>query len=804
MALPARFRPSPFALRVLLILVLPGLVAGAWLYRSLAASLPPQTVRLTQGVSAPVLIERDDHGVPTVTARTDEDAAFAVGYAHAQDRLWQLEVQRRLSQGRTAEIFGPEGVESDIWYRTLGLRAAASAAWPHLSRPAQRSLEAYARGINARLADGTPLPPEFRFFGLVPEPWTPLDSLTWMKAFAFDLGGNFEREMHFSVARKWLSPAQVAPLFPGYDMASPLPGAEPQQTAGIARVAARRRSIAGLNGTSAAVAGSNAWVVSGRLTANGAPILVNDPHLSLQIPSLWYAQRVASPGWTAAGMAVVGLPLVIFGRNQQIAWGGTNLTADTQDLYLERTDPVGRRYAAGDGWRDLGRRRERIAIRPKMPARLHRPYKPVSLTVRHTARGPIVSDHKGVLDQPVALRWTGLAPDDTSYEAFFRLNRAGDWQAFRRALRLLVAPTLNLLYADRGGRIGHQAAGRVPIRGSGAGTAPAPGWNPGWDWTGFVPFEQLPSRFDPPEGFLVNANNQVGGSRYPHHLSSDWASPARAQRIENLLRARLAGGRRLDLADMAKIQADTVDLDAASMMAALRPYLVRSGGDDRAVALLAGWQGNMAADSSAAALFQSWMRHLRDELFARQSGGPLPGSRDAAMLKEIGWASDLRAIRAAIRAPDAAWCGGASNSACAPILLRALDKAQWELFKLRGTWSTSEWKWGDVHATDYAHLPFTTIKPLNGLFDRRIGNGGSENAINVASSRYRDSEGYLQNFGPGFRQIIALGPRRTDHLYMISTGQSGNVMSAHYDDMIGPFRRVQFYRLDPRERESRR
>jgi penicillin G amidase len=794
-------RRFPLTTRLLALVVLPALVAAWWLHASLKASLPGDgVVQLVHGVSSPTTIERDANGVPHVLAGSDADAYFAIGYAHAQDRLWQLELQKRMASGRMSEAFGKKSIEADVWFRTLGLYEAARTAWPALSPEAQASLTAYAAGINAWIDEKHALPVEFRVLGVEPEHWTELDSLAWVKVFALDLGGNFRREIEHYIAAQSLTRTQLAAFFPGYPVDAPTEtvassARETDRLLALARFQQRLEREHALGGRNV---GSNAWVVSGRHAKDGAALLANDPHLGLQMPSLWYAISVDAPTFKVSGMSLVGLPVAVLGRNAHIAWGGTNMMADTQDLYFERADPTGENHQVDGRWQPFQVRTETIEVRADFPEQLRKQFAPVALKVRSTRHGPVISDYYGVFDQPVALRWTALDAGDTSYEAFFRLNHARDWESFQAALSLHVAPAMNILYSDRHGNIGYVGAGRIPIRKRGEGTLPVPGWDDAHGWNGEVPPAQWPQSYNPASGYIVSANDAVANPAHPHFISHDWASPARARRIAGLLQARIDAGERLTIEDMQRIQGDTTDLEVVALLAELKTRLPEEGHAAQAAILLKGWDGDMRGDSQAAAIFTVWMRHFRRQVFGDELLGSWENAQAAKMLRSLQGDVSLDYLRALLRRDEAGWCDDretVEQEGCDEVLADSQESALWELYKLRGDWSMASWRWDQVQRTSYSHTPFGSSKSLARLFDRRIGNGGSSNAINVAGSSFSGADGYLQTFGAGFRQIIALHGDRAEHRYMNSTGQSGNVMSPHYDDMVAPFRDVRYVEL---------
>lgn len=791
------FKRFPLSSRFLVFLLLPLAVAGWWGVRQVRSSLPTLQGRVdVVDLRAPADVRRDKDGVPIIVARTDHDAFFALGYAHAQDRMWQLELQRRIAYGRLSEVFGKQSVEQDIWFRTLGLERSAHDAWNALSPEAQDSLQAYADGINAWLQRDPSLPPEFALLQIKPQPWTVYDSLSWIKVFALNLGGNYRQEIERMLARQILEPHKYAALYPAGTAAGEDLGkvAAPAPLLHFLRFQDDLQRRLGLGGR---YVGSNAWVVSGRLTADGNPMLANDPHLGLQMPSLWYMAQIKGDRIDARGATLVGLPLVIFGRNQHIAWGGTNFMADAQDLYLEQVDPDDTgRYLTEHGWERFDTSVESIQVRQDFPAFLRSPLRPLRIHVRRTRHGPVVSDLFKVFDQPVALRWTALDKDDTSYESFYKLNYAHDWASFRDAAGALVAPALNLLYIDRDGNIGHVAAGRVPVRRSGRGDLPAPGWNTTREWIGYLSPEQLPSRYNPTDGYLVSANERFFGDDYPYYIGDDWAQPDRARRIEQRLKALIAHGTPVTAEAMGSIQNDTVSEPARRLLARLLRHQPSNQQQRDAFVFLRGWNGDMARSSQAASIFNAWVRTLRRELMADELRTDFNQETEGRYVKSIADNLDLDALGRLLVDGPHSWCGDTDMPAqrCDDVIDASLNDALWDLRKMAGDTDMHGWKWGDLHATVYRHTPFSGINVVRSVFERRIGNGGSPDTVNVASYSYDKSGRFIQDFGPGFRQVIGMGKAPDVHLYMNSTGQSGNVASTHYDDMVERFRDGQLSR----------
>ncbi|HLM58375.1 MAG TPA: penicillin acylase family protein [Pyrinomonadaceae bacterium] len=790
------FKSYPLLSRFLLFVVFPVAAALIACFLYLRGSLPADDGRVIKaGVSQPVELTRDENGVAVVNARTDRDAFFAIGFAHAQDRMWQLELERRTAAGRLSEVFGRSAVPQDAWMRALGLYEAAEQSWSGLSPEARDSLTAYAAGVNAWLAQGHLLPPEFIALGVRPEPWREADSLAWSKVFALNLSNNMWNETSNMIASQYLSREQMVDLL-GYSQgdlsaAAASRGVMSGETA--AGLLAFREGLEGGLKIGGRYVGSNAWVVSGRLMQGGQAALANDPHLGVQMPSPWYVARLKGDRLNVSGMTLVGLPVVIFGQNGDIAWGGTSMMADVQDLYIQQPNPADpSQYKHGDGWAGFQMRSEAINIRADFPAGLRAPVEPVRVQFRRTLDGPVISDIVGAFDQPVSLRWTALDPDDTSYESFLRVNYARDWDTFRDSFRTYVAPALNMLYADKSNNIGSLGVGRIPVRAKGEGRLPVPAWTNEYRWTGYIPFKDWPQRLNPAEGYIVSANDKPVGPDYPYFISADFAPPNRARRIEQLLREKVSKGEPISLDHFGRMQGDTVDLSVGGLLDHLKRLPPSGPEQQKALGYLQNWDGNMSRDSQAAAIFFVWARHLRGELFWTTLKDSWNKQRQSAEMERVVAATSYDQILHALTEQPSAWCGGGS---CAPLLSRSLDAAISELKKLRGS-DPDSWRWGDIHRTFYQHTPFSEVTWLSSVFERKVPSGGSPDTINVANAVYERAVGYDQTFSAGFRQIVQVGGPSTRHLYMNSTGQSGNVLSAHYDDMVRPFRDVQFRVLD--------
>jgi len=787
-------RRFPILGRLMIFVLLPLMGAIVAAYFAVRGDQPEteEAIVRVQGANGPIAIARDDLGIATVSADSDHDVFFATGYLHAQDRLWQLEVERRTLKGRLSEVFGPATLQRDVWMRTLGLYSAAETSWPALSQDARDALQAYADGVNAWLHTHEHLPIEFRIFGITPEPWKPIDSLAWAKGFALYLSGNLEREIQRTLAASVLNPAEMQTFFKG-TVEAPVSFADAASHEALLELADIQRDIEEKASMGGRYVGSNAWVVSGRLTKHGVPILANDPHLTLQMPSLWYVISQHGAKLSSAGMGLVGLPMVIFGQNGNIAWGGTSMMADTQDLYVERVDDAnGHTYFADGHWVPFTRRIERIAVRPPFPSSLHEPIEPVRLEVRSTGHGPLVSDVVAALRTPVALRWAALDPADRSVEALLGVNYAKNWQEFNAALKLYVTPALNFVYADGAGNIGYVGAGHIPVRSRGTGAAPVPGWDPAYRWESYIPYDELPRIFNPPSGYIVSANNDPTPPGYGHFISQDWAPLSRAQRIEALLTQRVEKHMAVSIDDMQAMQADQVSLPALALrdrlLALVAPHDARQR---EALQLLSAWRGEMAATSQGAGLLNIWADHIRRKLFEERLEPRWTRREQAPFFDSLIGDLSVEDLVGILDDSHNPWCANVQNQQvpeCRALLEDALEDALAELRRLAGN-EPGNWSWGRVHHAVFTHVPFSDTRILDRIYERRTQTGGSPDTINVANATFRRGDAYLQTLGAGFRQIMEVGQGTGAHWVMNSTGQSGSVFSKHYDDMIEPFRR---------------
>lgn len=745
-----------------LVLLATALAAGAYLWLRTSLPVLDGTISVA-GLSGPVEVIRDRNAIPHIFAQSERDAFFALGFVHAQDRLWQMEFQRRVAAGRLSEVTGERTLAIDKFIRTMGIPQAVAGTAARLSPETRAAYEAYAEGVNAFIAtDGGAPPLEFVLLGHRPEPWRIEDSLGVAKMMAWDLGGNAWDEALRARLAKSLTRDEIAALWPDYPADGPVtlgPAAalKGEGLAALARLFPPRPPEG---------QGSNNWVLAGDHTVSGRPLLANDPHLDLSTPSLWYLAHLSAPRLEVIGATLPGIPTPVLGRTQRIAWGFTNTNPDVQDLFIETIDPSdASRYLTPDGPVAFTERRETIRIKGKPD---------VTLTVRETRHGPVVSDlveHAETFlaeGRVIAFAWTALAPDDLTAQAGYNILRAGDWRGFVAALKDFAVPMQNIVYADVEGNIGYIAPGRVPIRASGQGWMPSDGASGEGDWISAVPFVGLPSVFNPPSGRIVTANNRIVGPDYPYFVTRDWAPPFRAERINALLDAR----EKHDVDSLAAIQQDMTSLGAQRMLPLLLG-LVRSEDAAAKAALerLEGFDGVMAADKAEPLLYVAWLRELMRGLFADELAG---GFADY-------WAIRLAPIEAALTSHQG-FCDDRTTESkedCGAIVGAALERALADLRRRYGE-DMAAWRWGEAHAVLARHRVLGEMPGLGGLFEIRMPHGGEKDTVNAGGFTVTDEANpFRQIHGAGYRAVYDLAePERS--VFIQSSGQSGNPFSPYY------------------------
>jgi len=790
----------PLMVRAISFIVLPVfLIFFATYYLYIASALPVLIgEQYVEGLNKSVKISRDEMGVVYIEASVDEDVYFAMGYAHAQDRLWQLELQRRLSQGRMAEIFGEKALNSDIWMRTLGIYDSAVQTKHNISDKARQSLEAYTRGINAWLHAGNKIPSEFDVFGISFENWKVEDSLAWQKVFSLNLAGNYGSELLKYIANQYLSASKFELLFGSHVSDSlEFSNLSPLSLQSLAKLAELQKDLVQNSKVGGKYVGSNAFVISGKHTKSGLPILANDPHLAIQIPSLWYAVSQKGDRLKSQGFSLVGLPLVIFGRNEYIAWGGTNMMADVQDLVIETLNPEDHdQYLYKNKWTNFDKRIEKVAVKAPFPSFLRTEYKPIEFVVRESENGPIISDAVPGFEQPVSLKWVTLSEIDKSYESFYLMNYASNLAEFRASFENYVSPALNLLYADSSNNIALLGIGKIPIRSKGDGTLPIAASESGKEWLGFVPYDEMPFVVNPKQGFIVNSNNSNIQSDYSYLISSEFAQPYRANRIARLLSDKIYNFGLLEIEDTFTIMSDVKDLSVEVLLNQLLKIEPINKRQEKVFYILKNWDFNVTENQVAPSIYYRWIRYIKESLLTDSYISSWNQQVHNNYMEEVNFMLTGKRLAELIQS-DKHWCRLDKKTElvdCHRLVLDSLDEALNDLTKLGGG-ELENWQWGKLSTKVYSHNPFSNIDSIKSFFERKYASEGYVNTVNVSSGYFDESEGYVTNFGAGFRQAIELS-KETGHYLMNSTGQSGHAISKHYDDMLIPFQRGKMHSLN--------
>ncbi|MFD8419856.1 penicillin acylase family protein [Streptomyces sp. NPDC059466] len=861
---------------IVLVLALIGGVAygGYWGVSTVRASFPQTKGSLTlEGLSGPVDVKRDGYGIPQIYASSDADLFMAQGYVQAQDRFYEMDVRRHMTSGRLSEMFGKGQVKNDEFLRTLGWDRVAKEEYDtKLSASTKKYLQAYAKGVNAYLKgkDGKDISLEYAALGFTndykPQEWTPVDSVAWLKAMAWDLRGNMQEEIDRSLMTSRLGPKQIADLYPeypydrnktitqegAYDSATQTyvpkvpanSGGTTQSTAGTGLAGGATApdglqsqlsklysvlddvpTAVGVNGNGI---GSNSWVVDGKHTITGKPLLANDPHLSPSLPSVWYQMGLHCTSvsskcqYDVSGYTFAGMPGVIIGHNQKIAWGMTNSGVDVTDLYLEKITGEGYQY---DGKvRPFSTRKETIKVAGGAAK---------TIVVRTTNNGPLLSDRddelvkvgkKATVDAAapdrgdgyaIALRWTALDPG-TSMDAVFRIDRASDWNEFRQASASFDVPSQNLVYADTAGNIGYQLPGRIPIRAKGDdGSLPAPGWDSKYAWTGqYIKQAELPYEFNPQRGYIVTANQAVvDKDKYPYTLTTDWGYGARSQRITDLITSKTDGGGKISTDDMRQMQLD----NSSEIAKLIVPKLLKLDIPDKNVRetqkLLEGWDYTQDADSAAAAYFNAVWRNILKLAFGNKlpkelrvkgqclyvdpvdTTGPADddrkvlecGQRDADQAQPDGGDRWFEVIRKIIDDEHNDWWKAPKTRLDKAIdtrdelFVRAMKDARWELTAKLGK-DLDTWSWGRLHRLFLKNQTMGTEGPafLKYMLNRGPWKlGGGEATVNATG--WNAAGGYGVVWVPSMRMVVNLDDLDKSKWINLS-GASGHAYSAHYTD----------------------
>jgi penicillin G amidase len=742
-------------------LVIAATLAGLYLFYH-AMPAYSGTERLP-GLSSEARVWRDAYGVPHIFAGSMDDAARALGYLHASERMFQMDILRRVGQGRMAEIRGADLLPVDKFIRTVGLYREAETSFSALSPWARKRLEAYAEGVNAFLASHA-LPPEFLLAGDRPEPWKPADTLVIGKIEAYQLSQNFKLKLLRARLTAKLGEERANWLFPAARLGDPittLPAISDTHASGDS-IDDELGALTGIG-----KGASNEWVVAGSRTLTGKPILANDPHLELSAPILWYLARVVTPEGSVKGATLPGAPVFVLGQNDSIAWGLTTANSNVQDLFIETVDPADpSKYLSPDGPKPFEIREETIHVKGAAD---------VSLTVRATRHGPVLSDVNtdladfAGLGKAVALAFTGLGDRDTTAEAFMRVNSARNWGQFLDALRLYQTPTQNFVYADVGGDIGFLNPGLVPTRKSGEGPVPVDGASGGFDWTGMIPFDQWPQLHNPEIGFAFNANNANFPENHEPSFGQDWEESFRARRIQQFFDA-------IDkhsLETSAAMQADHLSLDVKE----LQPFIAMIAPSDerarKAQAMLLSWNGVMDKDRAEPLIYTAFLRSLHKILIEDKTGLPMKERGPFAATTLVSLMRD-----------HPTWCAspGTPGQDCRAALGQALDDGLALLIKRDGD-DMSHWRWGAEHKAVLQHQVYSHVPLLDRLTDLSLPSSGGFYTLDRGGGSEASSDmPFARTQGGGFRGLYDLANPDKSR-FMIATGESGHIFSRHYGDL---------------------
>ena len=762
-------------------------VVMAYLY---SAQSSPSGKRVIKTLGDAVVISFDETSIPHIKANSQTDALFALGYLHATERSWQLEMNRRIASGRLSEILGADTVNIDRFIRTLGVKRAAEKQFDKYPVAAKRLLQAYADGVNAGNANlGWALPVEYFLTGSKPGHWSPTDSVAWMLMMAYDLGGNWQKELLRLELSQYLTTKQIWVVMPSFQ-----PNGEPLTTMDFAKLyqdlgvfnansgpansksknlPATELSHIDLPGGKDGI-GSNNWVLGGKLTNTGKPLLANDPHLGLSVPAIWYFAHLDAPGMNVIGGTLPGIPAVVLGRTDKYAWSFTNTNPDVQDTYIEQLDPNNPgMYRGPNGMLPFTVRQEIIDIKGSSP---------LTFLVKETRHGPVISDAyaraKRLVDTDryaLALRWTALDHENQSVVGLLEMNRAKDLESFKAALHKNYAPMQNVVMADAEGNISYQAAGVAPkrvIHQGLYGVAPAIGWEKQYDWNGYIPFDHLPANNNPEQGWIATANQRIIAANDPNPLTGDWDLSARYDRIVELIKSKDTHS----FADMKIMQADTLSVSSLPLLELFKSSTSNHPLAKQAMDIAKGFDGDMKVDSSAALIFNAWADQLTRNIFSRLG---------YIFTQTYGDKNYRGATLSILKNPESPWCDDPktqSVESCQDSANHALDKALDYLAKQYGN-DPQKWAWGKAHIAISEHRPLSKVPLIGRLFNISTPFPGDSNTINVGRLELLRSDNPYETLqGPSLRTIYDLSDLEKS-VFIYQAGQSGWVQSPWYRNM---------------------
>lgn len=730
-------------------------VIGFFIY--LGRSLPETNGEIKlNGLTSTVTVVRDEDGVPHIQAKNEHDLYLAQGYVQAQDRLFQMDLSRRQASGRLSEVIGEATIERDKYFRTLGLRRTAEASYNQYSEQGKNTLNWFSEGVNLYIKEmkkANKLPIEFTILGYKPEAWTAVDSLTIGKYMAFDLGGNWEDQAFRQYLLQNFPEDKAYDLFPTYPKDAPY-------------IISKNEIDFGKTLASAVIPheynGSNNWVVAGSKTKSGKPILADDPHLSLGTPSIWYQMHLEAPEVNVSGVIFAGIPGIILGHNESIAWGVTNTGPDVQDLFIEKKNPNNpEEFLFMDKWEKATIIEEPIKVKDG---------ETIAYQVTITRHGPILSEFAADTgkDMELSLRWTALEPSP-ELEAVLNMNKAKNWGEFEKALEKFHTPTQNFVFAANDGTIAYKSNGKIPIRKKGDSLLPVPGWTGEYEWEGYIPFNELPKVVNPKEGFISTANNKVISDDYPYHISHNWAQPFRQMRIQEFFIEK----ENLTVKDMQALQMDQMNLQAKEFVPILLKHLPKhlSQQQKEMVQVLEKWNYQDNIEMGAPLIFHLWMKNIKATLFE-----DIPEE----MMELFGGQKQAvdELLRRAAEGKPGPWI--TSKGGLEVVNETSINATYSEIEKMYGR-KIEDWKWGSYHQVQFSH-PLSTVKPLNYLFNFDSSSPVGGSSVTVQAASY-NQDGVV-NHGGSWRFIID-GADFTQGYHIVGPGQSGHVLSKWYHNQTG-------------------
>ncbi len=782
------------SLGIIVIVVIVGFTGLKFFYLKGPVAVHEGQLKMPQ-LTAPVNVYTDEYGVPHVYAENEEDLFFAVGYLQASERLYKMDIIARAVEGRLAEAFGPDLIEDDKYLRTWGFHRIAQNVSKSMSAENRKLLGRSLEGINAYIDEHSDdLPVEFKIAGHEPIHWTYNHIIGYARLMGHDLCLAWMPEVIFGGVLDKLGDRKARELYPVYPDTKPyiVPQTPKNFSETAEHIFKSEQRIREITGAIGSHIGSNSWVLSGAMTKSGKSILANDPHLGYSQPPVWYEMHLVGGRFDVAGVTLAGVPLVILGQNQDYAWGFTNVMVDDTDFYVEVTDDQHPNQYYHDGeWRDMIIHEEVIAVKGG---------EAVTLYVRETHHGPIINDVHSVLQEnpspPIAMSWVGNY-NTNELDAFFDLNITKNWEDFTEAVSKFWIPGQNMIYADLEGNIGWRPAVALPVRAKGTGLVPLPGDDPQWDWQGFVPFEEMPFQYNPDQEYIATANNKTIGDDFPYYISAYWEPPARANRINEMLRV---PGKKYDVQDMQDIQMDFLSDHARD----LTPYFIDLLADSdmsqanfkTAYDALANWDYIVGKTELASAVFNTlWLRFAYN-LYGDEMDMIGPAFKDGFF--KLANLSIRNAIFLLEHIPESSWFDDVSTPDMVEtpkdIAQRSFAEAISELEARFGE-NTDDWLWGEMHTLTHEH-PMAKVKVLDWLLDLNVGPfqaAGSGTTVN--NMQYRMFDPYDVVLGPSVRHIYDFANFHKGGQSILPTGQSGNPLSSHYDDQAEMFNRGEYRTL---------